>query len=415
MLEVEKGDFLSSAYAPFHFSLGVSMRLGFVASRILCVAVLIAALPTVSLAVVGGTDDYADFTDPSSDWYGMSMEGIARAGSGSAVAIGNRWFLTARHFSVNPGSTMTLEDGTVLNVTNTYTTSVNGISPDLKLVRVAEEVDFWYDVAGETVSAGTDVILAGTGYDGTAAGGQFTYSSSTGRDWRWGTNEVSLYKAITSSPYRSDCFQMTYRQNDTEYEAGIGLGDSGSGVFAQNPDTGDWELLGLNAYAAKRLYTYDTIYGISLPSYTDWIETLVPTGDLDGNDVLDAADIDLLFATVNEFEGETPSGYELFDVNSDGLLDKADEDFMIRTLLGTEYGDADLDGLVDMSDLNRLCASYGRPDRTWSTGDFTGDGQVSLIDLTRLSRAYGFDASVPEPTTMVLLGLGGLAILKKRN
>jgi hypothetical protein len=61
---------------------------------------------------------------------------------------------------------------------------------------------------------------------------------------------------------------------------------------------------------------------------------------------------------------------------------------------------------------------------TWAQGEFTGDGTVDINDLTIVLTNYGKTAgvsagglaAVPEPTSLVLLGVGaiGLLVLSRR-
>ena len=376
-------------------------------------------LSSVSLGIVGGTADYSDFTDPTSDWYGMSMDGIAVARSGSAVAVGNRWFLTARHFSLNVGNVLTMQDGSHLTITNTYTPLTPGSYVDLKLVRVAEEVDSWYDLYNiyqNPYATGEPVIIAGTGYTGTTGpGDKFTWSDTTTRDWRWGTNEITGYQMYDYSAYNSYCMQLNFDLGDTDYESGLGSGDSGGGMFVKNPSNGEWELVGISAYIDAREKVYDTNYALWMTQYSDWVHSIVPTGDLDDTDTLTVEDIDLLFSVINTLGGATPAGYELYDVNSDGVLDEADRDFMIRMFFDTEYGDINLDGKIDLIDVGIFGDNYGLSG-SWAQGDFNGDGVVDLIDLGLIGDGYGFDNTVvPEPASLSLLAIGGLAILRRKR
>ena len=317
--------------------------------RQLLIVVIVLLLASTSLAIVGG--------QTSTPINGFSMDGIASSRSGTSIAIGNRWFLSVAHYSLVEGNTMRLENGNTFTITDVYTYKPSVSYVDIKLMRVAEETNFWYDIYEDEAPINEPVIVSGTGYTGLTDVGSYMWSESTTRDWRWGTSRVSDYIAKTSGSYRSDCIQMNYNYSGSDYESGLGMNDSGSGAFVQEDE--EWKLIGINAYAGRRLITYDTSYAISLPSYVEWIDGIVPNGDLDNNGSLDADDIDLLFSTINTFGGETPEEYSLFDLNSDGILGKTDADFMIRDFLHTEYADFNLDGNVDLIDLGIMADNFG--------------------------------------------------------
>jgi hypothetical protein len=78
--------------------------------------------------------------------------------------------------------------------------------------------------------------------------------------------------------------------------------------------------------------------------------------------------------------------------------------------------DATLDGRVNVDDLGILASNYGAFDRTWFSADFTGDGNVNVDDLGILASNYDWangGQSVPEPATLSLLALGGLATKRR--
>ena len=108
-----------------------------------------------------------------------------------------------------------------------------------------------------------------------------------------------------------------------------------------------------------------------------------------------------------------------------------DPDMIVLT--AATPGDANLDGRVDAGDLNELALNWQTGDRGWREADFTGDGFVDAADLNLLAINWQFGvvqptlvafddafshalaAAVPEPGTMGLLTIGGLAMIRRRD
>ncbi len=141
-------------------------------------------------------------------------------------------------------------------------------------------------------------------------------------------------------------------------------------------------------------------------------------GDFDGDGDIDADDIDALGAAIQAGSTDTE-----FDMDGDGDVDADDFTFHVTTLVdtalgegtGTAFGDFNLDGVVGILDLGLLGDGYNAAGG-WASGDANGDGSIGILDLGLLGDNYGYDGSaIPEPATMSLLGLGAVAILRRRS
>jgi hypothetical protein len=112
---------------------------------------------------------------------------------------------------------------------------------------------------------------------------------------------------------------------------------------------------------------------------------VVLAGDFNTDYVVNATDIDLLSAAINNHS----TNYATYDLTKDGSVNSADMDYLIKTILHTYYGDADLNGSVGVSDLSVLAAYYNTPSgASWANGDFDGNGAVGVSDLSILAANY---------------------------
>ena len=133
---------------------------------------------------------------------------------------------------------------------------------------------------------------------------------------------------------------------------------------------------------------------------------------------LNSLDIDAIYHNFG-----APAGSQWKVDGSGTPVDQADVTFELRTYFHTNYGDANLDTKTDFLDFQVLLDHWqaNGPNIGWQQGDFNGDYTVDFLDFQKLldywnPGGWSFaPAQTPEPATLTLLALGGLALLRRRK
>ncbi len=160
-----------------------------------------------------------------------------------------------------------------------------------------------------------------------------------------------------------------------------------------------------------------TLYSADMPlGYVIEYPSATLLGDFTKDNVLDAADVDLL--TTQTLSGEYDP---FFDLTGDGQLDFSDRRAWVEGARNTTFGDSNLDGRFDSEDLVQVFISNEYEDNvaansTWGEGDWSGDFEFDSGDFVVAFQfgKYERDAAaspIPEPSGLMVLSLGLLLYL----
>jgi len=138
-------------------------------------------------------------------------------------------------------------------------------------------------------------------------------------------------------------------------------------------------------------------------------------GDTDLDGAVSQADADLLATTL---VGGTDQPQ--FDVDANGTVNQADLDLLNALILG----DIDGDGFVGIADLNVVLGNWNQNVPPGDPlADPSGDGFVGIDDLNAVLAAWNAGsppppatgATLPEPASLALLGLGAAMVFSRRR
>ena len=153
---------------------------------------------------------------------------------------------------------------------------------------------------------------------------------------------------------------------------------------------------------------------ITGPALSTWV-------DFNGDGTVDADDADVLCANMG--------GLAHYDQDGDGDVDEDDLVFFVENAMeydsngdsipdgsGTFRGDFNLDGAVNGTDLSIMNGNFGAT-VGYAGGNANCDTTVNGTDLSILAGNFGniATASIPEPTSILLITVGAMAVLKRRR
>ncbi|MCA9199491.1 MAG: lamin tail domain-containing protein [Planctomycetales bacterium] len=119
-------------------------------------------------------------------------------------------------------------------------------------------------------------------------------------------------------------------------------------------------------------------------------------GDVNGDGVVNAADIDRLCLAIRNAERS-------FDLTGDGQINLADQQYLVSSILGTTPGDANLDGIFNSADFVAVFTAGQYEDSQprnsgWAQGDWNCDGDFTTADLVYAFQSGSYsNAAEPDP------------------
>jgi len=242
------------------------------------IAMLMGAGPAGAVIIESG-DGTGNTTAPPDD---PGWNNVAYRGRRSAVYLGDRWVITARH--VGPGDiVIDHRNYNLVRDSPVVLTNEDGTQTDLVLFRINRAPPLpSLKISESTPAAFTPLILIGKGL---GRGAPFWFYGFSGFRWdgqapmRWGTSVVSPRLAFGSVD-DTEVFAARFSIAGSEHEAIASRGDSGGAAFVRGADR--WELAGIllavGSYAGQpprtAVYGNQTYIG-DLSVYRDQIHRIM--------------------------------------------------------------------------------------------------------------------------------------------
>ena len=157
-----------------------------------------------------------------------------------------------------------------------------------------------------------------------------------------------------------------------------------------------FQVFDLNSPAGSTLYHPVRIYAADLGAEELALNAMIANGIATGDGIFDS--------------GSGPHPNAAVGVTDTASDDNGDPHILLRATIG---GDSDCSGTVELNDFLKLQGNFGLAG-TWDLGDYDYSGTTQLNDFLKLQGNFGLSYT-PEPATLCLLALGGLAMLRRRR
>ena len=140
-------------------------------------------------------------------------------------------------------------------------------------------------------------------------------------------------------------------------------------------------------------------------------------GDVNGDGWVAGRDL----ITILTYWGQSGLGRAFGDLNANGTVDGPDYSEVV-TNWGLKvdeiiWGDLDMDADVDIVDFGIFARDFGQAD---TVSDINDNGTVDILDFGIFADQFGEGSSspqtvTPEPTTLMVLGIGGLLMTQRHR
>ena len=242
---------------------------------------------------------------------------------------------------------------------------------------------------------------------------------------RVASDELAMvYTSFNDDSQRSDWKIMiaTRPTKDDPFGEPVGLDDFGLGSEINSSVGSSWHPVvsaDWPADGSKLYYTgFNSLHGDWDIYEATW--NVEQIGDYSGDGSLDVTDLNRLTSEIR-----SGSTHRQYDLDESGTVDLADRDYWVTDLRSTWIGDANLDGEFNSTDFVEVfqASKYETGEVAgWHEGDWNGDERFDSTDFIAAFQDGGYEtgtrmavASVPEPSSFVLLILGLLSVGRIRT